>query len=757
MKFLYLRLTNFLSYKDLELNLTDIAYTAVTGQNGAGKSTIPAAIPWILYGTLRVNGDRDSVVNDESDSAEGYLDIQDNEGNLWQVARGRDYGGNGWIRLFEWNKEQEDWVQFGDHLNNTAQLQINKIVGLTEDAYYSLILIDQSATAGGSRFTTADSNTRRAILHGLVPELALWADYHANAGNKLTDSKRELGKLDQTIENSKAFIIEQESQKSNVLELVGDESQESIDSDLLLIDKKMVKLTKKIALSSGINEDEIEARIEAAKSKHQLNLSNIRKDLDGFKGELDNLDVAEKELLRLKNLAVVSDEEYDRVKEERKTLKRAIKGLEAEAEELVSKSERLEPKLEALETATNKGRARLTDIREQIDGLKNAIEKDNGECPVCASPLSTKKCHSLVDTLEAERVTITIKLDDDTASFASVKKKLLDSRTLSNTTNGQIQRNESRIESLAEKLDALDKIIDESTNYIETTEKMLGKMRTEEKVKHDIEVTKVLINSAKSDYDNNILSILEKELETAQAENRNEQLEDELINLKDKQNKFTARSQQFSRHQGSISILEDSIDKLQDALRKDVARQTELNEEITELTWLDRALSQKGIPSMLLDSVLGAIEHEQNLILEQLSDSDQMQVEFRQSKELKSREGTKDVLDIVVHTLGGRERLIESFSFGERVRLSISNVFAMIKVFNERSGGIVKTLFLDEPLGPLDERSIPAFIEVLRVAMNTGIVDSIWVITHDRTVIDALPQQVRVSLNESRHSIVTVN
>lgn len=754
MKFLYLRLTNFLSYKSLELNLTDIAYTSVTGPNGAGKSTVPAAIPWILYGTLRVTGDRDSIINDESTEAAGYLDVQDNDGNTWQIARGRTYNGSGWVRIFQWDKEQDDWVQFGDHMNSTAQEQINIIVGLSEDAYYSLVLVDQSS--GGTRFIGADSNTRRSILHGLVPELGEWSKYHYTTASNLTDAKRELGTIDQSIENSNRFISEQEDQRAETVTKIGSLSQESIDADIADTEKRIAKLTRKIGGDSANNISEIESRIEAARSKHSLDLATLKVALEATRDELDDLDTADKSLTDAKSELDKLDTEFDEVKEERKTLKKSIKGLQAEEAELQEKVSRLEPKIATADEASSKKRNRLADIREQIDGLELAIDKDNGECPVCNSPLSKNKCHSLVGNLEAERDEIAASMAADTTAYQALKTKLLDNKTLLTSTTGKIQRAESRIESLGERLDSLEHQADSKESKVDELKKALSELRTEDEIEAAIQSQKSQIELVKSTHDDTIMAILERELETAKAKDRNDQLQSEIDELKAEQRVNNERNQTFSRLAGSLATTDATITSLNEKRTQDVQRQVTLTDDIGDLTWLERALSQKGIPSMLLDSVLGAIEYEQNLILEQLSDSDQMRVEFRQSKELKSRDGTKDVLDIIVHTPGGRERSIESFSFGERVRLSISNVFAMIKVFNERSGGIARTLFLDEPLGPLDEKSIPAFIEVLRVAMNTGIVDSIWVITHDRTVVDSLPQEVRVSQDETGASIVTV-
>ena len=41
MKFRNLHMSGFLSYEDQDIDMSNLAYTAIVGANGAGKSTIP--------------------------------------------------------------------------------------------------------------------------------------------------------------------------------------------------------------------------------------------------------------------------------------------------------------------------------------------------------------------------------------------------------------------------------------------------------------------------------------------------------------------------------------------------------------------------------------------------------------------------------------------------------------------------------------------------------------------------------------------
>ena len=88
---------------------------------------------------------------------------------------------------------------------------------------------------------------------------------------------------------------------------------------------------------------------------------------------------------------------------------------------------------------------------------------------------------------------------------------------------------------------------------------------------------------------------------------------------------------------------------------------------------------------------------------------------------------------------------MESFSFGERVVLSLSATFAMIEVFNDIHPGLVSTVFLDEPLGPLDATRTPLVLADMERLIAREVVDQLVVISHDPDVIDIMPHRVVVS------------
>ncbi len=82
---LHLRITGFLSYRDpVELDFTRFNVACISGQNGAGKSSLLDAITWALFGQARKRDD--SLVNLQSKAAEVILTFG-YEGDVYRVQR----------------------------------------------------------------------------------------------------------------------------------------------------------------------------------------------------------------------------------------------------------------------------------------------------------------------------------------------------------------------------------------------------------------------------------------------------------------------------------------------------------------------------------------------------------------------------------------------------------------------------------------------------------------------------------------------
>ena len=87
---LYLKLTNFMPYQSAELNFSGIHVGCLTGDNGAGKSSILDAITWAVWGRSRSKRDDELVHQGQTEmQVEFTFELS---GNVYRVMRARKVG-----------------------------------------------------------------------------------------------------------------------------------------------------------------------------------------------------------------------------------------------------------------------------------------------------------------------------------------------------------------------------------------------------------------------------------------------------------------------------------------------------------------------------------------------------------------------------------------------------------------------------------------------------------------------------------------
>lgn len=749
MKILRLSLEGFLSYQDETIDFTDIKYCAVTGENGSGKSSIAQGISWILFGTQRVTSDGDSVVNDNAEVASGWLNIEDRHGKVWQISRSKTFGSGGVVRIYE--EIDDDWVAWGDHRNVTAEQQILEIVGMDEDAFYSLAIMDQASTAGGTRFTRADSRQRRDILMGLIPELASWGTMEANARNRMSEIKDEIktgsGRLENLEENIEVLEGSIASHDNSLHEF----DSERVEGELNAVDSEIQELTQRLGELSGSANLAL-AELENQRNTYKIKNAEFRDTLRVERESLAAVQSAESNVIDLGSKLEAAEIALQKTSE-------SIKQIEEESEEYKKELTRTQGEIERREHRLEQTRSQISLTEAQIDETKKHVDAlvhsdDSGECWLCHSTLSGKQ----IADLRATQIASLGELETELVSFRetedSILSKLKTLRSRRDDLKDGIRHNVTEEKSLRKSHLGYIGEIDGIRSTLILAEESLEKMDSERSISKRIDRIEREIQDHTREFEDETLPALERKVNEADETHAVQSVQEKLKALRLSRTSLQESLTEIIKIQGAAQEARQSLRALlkkRDALSKNL---DELVDQEQDLAVLVKAFSPKGVPSMLLDSILGAIETAQNNILASIPGAEGMRVEFRQTRMLKSRQGSKEVLDIIVHTADGKERAIESFSFGEKVRLTISNLFAMIEVFNARYGGMINTVFLDEPLGVLDENTIPAFVGVLNGVMNSGIVDSMLIVTHDQRVIDALPQRMEVVKTSTKGSRV---
>lgn len=734
MKFRNLHMSGFLSYEDGDIDMSDLAYTAIVGANGAGKSTIPHAIVWVLFGAYRVSGDADSVINTFYDDCIVSLEFSTRDDDLWRVTRSKRRGKSAKLKL-EYMDTDEGWVRFGDHTNASAQTQIGNLIGMSEQSWRSLVLM--SNEDGGNRFVAADPRERREIITELVPEAARWSEFLS----KVTDEKRS---LDSKIASAEAVIesAEQSIEDANARLSDAQEEAESFDDDEAK--NKIDQLNAELAAAGTDSQYQVlQTKISQIKSERKSIEREHAANLRALKGELADIEKARRELAQAKKEVIKIESETQNISEELESLIEKVDDIDADVVDANDNLTTISDRLSAAVSKQSAAQSALDDAHKR----QHAIE-DNGAgvCYVCRSEIDDDRYDEIIDANneEIERAQTDLDIANRVVSKAQADHKK--AKAAYDAANKLKLSTHKSISSLKSSLASGNARVQTELSRIQSIEDEIEETRDADDIQTDID-NLVEAHEVK-------LSSIDKELEETE-----DALDDiETVDTREIKRKIAAIESQIKKHSeviGSIKSYKATIRDQKKRLKDSKNDIEEMKSRRDDIGFIYEASKSSGIPAMLIDGVLSEIEAEQNNILANLPGSENMVVEFRTEKALKNG-SSRSSLDIVVHDGTGSERLFESFSSGERVRLTVSNMFAMAKVFGARHPGATGTIILDEPLGVLDIDVVPAFVDVLRSAINSGIADSILVVTHDQQVIDALPQKVLVHKTADRGSVIEV-
>lgn len=160
--------------------------------------------------------------------------------------------------------------------------------------------------------------------------------------------------------------------------------------------------------------------------------------------------------------------------------------------------------------------------------------------------------------------------------------------------------------------------------------------------------------------------------------------------------------------------------------------------ELTRWQTLVKAFGRDGIPALIIENAVPELERIANDILGQMSGG-RNYLRFETQKELKSRSGMAETLDIIVGDWAG-ERIYETYSGGEQLRIDFAIRFALAELLARRAGAKVDWLTIDEGFGSQSEEFLPMVIDAVKsVAHRFGMV---LVISHVKAVQEAFDQRI---------------
>jgi exonuclease SbcC len=443
---IHLKISGFLSYREpVEIDFNGFDLACISGENGAGKSSLLDAITWVLFGQARKRDE--AVINLQSTAAEVTF-VFAYENNHYRAIRSLTRGKP--TRLEFQIRDDAEWRVLTEHTNRETQARIERVLRLEYETFINVSFFLQ----GHADQFAQQAPTRRKEILGNILGLEVWEVYKERTAEQRKVVETEITSVDGRVSEIEAELAEEEPRKQKLADLeaqlsgvaasrkVQDASlaqikqlRAGLDKQRQLVNQQDETLEREKATLNGLAARLIDKEAERKPAAEIIGReSEVRKafaDWQALRVELEGWDKIaarfhEQDKRRLPFLQVINSEqaklEQERVSlsaEEKDNEKRneslidlqeklatAKKTLD-EAEANLDERDRLEEKMQAgreKQAELNSENTRLKDEMDKLDERRKRLNasKDQAVCPLCGQVLSEEHRKSTLEQLNTE-------------------------------------------------------------------------------------------------------------------------------------------------------------------------------------------------------------------------------------------------------------------------------------------------------------------------------------------------------------------
>lgn len=722
-----IRAENYRSYDRIDFDLP-AGCVAIGGPNGSGKSSLIETIPIALYGPPP--GFR-SLADFLKDDAEGDLLIEivvEHNGETYRIRRGFSPRGRGRTTLdFEIASRDLDtdgtlaWGPLTQGTAKETQATIETTFGLSRQTFCASAYLSQGDSGA---FTEADPAVRKAILSEVLA-LDVYQRLQDLARADRTTAERELAALE-----GETRLLRETAETKPQAEVAaahagGDEHAANVDLAQREKDLEEVAEQARTAETTVAARVAAAANVAAARAEH-ARLQQIKTDADkavqdkataadeiGALATVDQVVELEQELQQLRDLQAaetIALSEHDAQVRERDLKIAQRDAITAQAEDLRQKA------------------AALCDTADRLE----ASGPGESTCDHCGQTLG-------VEALAASLLKIRGEADELVAAAIERSEQAHD------VTIGDVGNPPVRDAALAASLAATDSHLAFARLQQEQRARLQERVRgLDEKIAAaaaDGFAEKLLLASEAA-------ASAEADLASLPPAGDLDELQGHVLTAKAlvdaSRTKLQAARDRKTLADAHLRRVVEAVEKLAET----AARRETLHGEVDVAADLERAFGRDGIPALIVESqAIPQIEIDANRILSELGTA--YRVELRTQRALKSGDGLRDTLDVVVIADGG-ERPYETFSGGERTRINLALRIALARLLANRRGAESRLLAIDEPDG-LDADGFARLADVLRAAGDTF--DRVFVISHHPDLAGAFDSTLAVVKEDGRSRV----
>lgn len=711
-------LSNIRCYDYFEFEPSPTGVTAISGDNGSGKSTIVDAFAWCLFGK-KLNG-----LNTKTWIKEGK---DPENGDLVEVKSYITHGGKDYLirreilnntgtqiaHLYEY--QNGEWVeQSGPAVTHTEAL-VRQILGVDEGGFLTATFVAQKEV---DSIINTSPRERGKIIEKLIGIESLTKSIEL-AKRKSKDLQKVIQVIDPgDLDEIKRAI----SEKRQEVEQLKKDLQENVSS-YNSVSAILQELSKEAEEEKSKREiiKEKQAQLERIKSNIRIESSHLDSYIEDLKGIDTDHSISSVSLEELEEELQEQDRVIKDLSFREHTLQEKIdkskKVLEYSIEETLEKNiEEIGKALKEENDSLQADKEEAVTIKSSIKSKEVALESLSGEeeeCPLCGEHITNPK--HLIEEYQSAKESLQRSLEETLERIEESTKKVKELEEKQRNLQEEFQKKLLQ-DKIKEELPKLQEEINKTQMdmlAIKAENKVLSKRRdtvkSNEVKKELLESTKRKIEEAK----NRIKELLEEEKEITSEISSVDIAEDEfykelLKNLQEKEDEVDILKKDNlvlrERYKYEIQIAKDMVENYKKTKKAkeeydEISTSLEIANSTTRL--LSRFKEERARYSVPMLTVIASD------ILNRFTDGELMQVML------------SETFDVSVRTKDGQIRLVKQLSGGELSSVSIALRLAIALFLQEGRSGL---LILDEILVSMSEERATLILTTIQELSNSQII-----------------------------------
>lgn len=403
-----LQISGFLSYKEkADIDFSGFTLACISGQNGAGKSSLLEAITWALFGEARRKDD--AIIHMGADTAEVLLEF-DYESTRYRVQRSKTRDKSTQLE-FQLRNAEGNWAPLTEATMRGTEELIRRTLHLDYETFTNASFFLQGKA---DQFAQQRPGDRKRILSGILG-LDIWENYREEAARRRKILENDLALVISHLQEIETELQQEAERKERLARL---EKEVSTQTELFEARKAYLEQQRQVAERILADQKQVE--------KQRAEINRLRAEDETMRSDLD-LRMQERQT----HLSLLQQEKE--IRQEVAAWEQARKTLEewdvvaqnfhqydsqrqAPLQTIAVEESRLQAELNSLQQK----QAEISTIEQELPEIQCLVEDSSKAVEDCSAKLATraqleKEMRALLDEIaraRAENTRLKMEMDE---------------------------------------------------------------------------------------------------------------------------------------------------------------------------------------------------------------------------------------------------------------------------------------------------------------------------------------------------------